>query len=417
LAKKIKNKNNLIYLEKFRAEESKCTYCGKCREVCPSFLLNGKESFSCRGRINLIGGIINENNDLYFSKEVINKLNSCLNCRSCVEVCPLSINSPGIILSAKADYYKDQKKTLLHKYFFGKILLDSKRTDLFFYFLRIVVILVGGNSKKKRILFRLILKLLKINPERIFPQIASKNFFKQNKRIKTSHPPRKRVAVFVGCIGKYYSPDTVNHAVNLLRKSGIGVSLPQKQVCCGIPAMNSGDFISARKMADKNLNLFNENHNIEAIITICGSCHNALKNEYPNLLSAGKFKVPVYDILEFIRLEKIDVRSKFKNHKITYHQSSSTQEHMYMSKIVYELIDKCYKQNFVKIENYNKPCGASLDLNFKNYDSIKKLTSATLKRIKNSEAEIVSVNSFACAARIAEQAAVEKKEITSAFGC
>ena len=57
-------------------------------------------------------------------------------------------------------------------------------------------------------------------------------------------------------MGKYYFPDAVDHVVSLLRKSGIGVSLPKEQVCCGIPAMNNGDFNNARKMANKNLNLF-----------------------------------------------------------------------------------------------------------------------------------------------------------------
>ena len=415
MAKKTKkktNENSLIYLEKFKAEESKCTYCGKCREVCPSFLLNGKESFSCRGRINLIGGIIDENNDLDFSKEVIDKLNSCLNCKSCIEACPLSINSAGIILSAKADYYRDKKRPLLHRYLFANILLYSKRTDLFFSFLKTSTALLGGHSQKKGILFRLVLKILKINPERIFPQIASKNFFKQDKRTKITHSPRKRIGLFIGCMGKYYFPDAVDHVVSLLRKSGIGVSLPKEQVCCGIPAMNNGDFSSARKMANKNLNLFNKRHNIEAIITICGSCHNALKNEYPALLSAGKFKVPVYDILEFIKLEKIDIRPKFKNCKVTYHQSSSMQENTDIRKTVSELFEKCYKQNFVRTKDYNKPCGASLDFNFKNYNSVKNITSTTLKNIQDSEAEIVGINSFACAARITEQAAVEKSKIT-----
>jgi glycolate oxidase iron-sulfur subunit len=109
-----------------------------------------------------------------------------------------------------------------------------------------------------------------------------------------------RVAYFVGCATNLIYPDTARAVVRALAATGVEVVLPRKQACCGTPVMNSGDFVTARELARRNIAEF-ERLGVDIVITACASGGLALKREYADLLSIqGGFPVPVLDFTEFM---------------------------------------------------------------------------------------------------------------------
>lgn len=61
------------------------------------------------------------------------------------------------------------------------------------------------------------------------------------------------------------------------------ITLSDKEVCCGSPAINAGFSAEAKMLAEKNLELFKQ-YNVKKIITGCPACYRVFSHEYPKLL-------------------------------------------------------------------------------------------------------------------------------------
>ncbi len=76
----------------------KCSYCGFCEYVCPTYLETGDRSLGPRGRVwaareVLIKGVL--------TKTVEVSLYTCLLCRACEPECPSSVPIVDVILRAR----------------------------------------------------------------------------------------------------------------------------------------------------------------------------------------------------------------------------------------------------------------------------------------------------------------------------
>jgi glycolate oxidase iron-sulfur subunit len=98
---------------------------------------------------------------------------------------------------------------------------------------------------------------------------------------------RARVGLFVGCMANYVSDGPARASIEVLRRLGVEIVIPKRQVCCGAPAFNNGDFDTARRLARRNLDIFRE-ADVDAIISPDATCGGAFRHEYPELLSSDK---------------------------------------------------------------------------------------------------------------------------------
>lgn len=90
-----------------------------------------------------------------------------------------------------------------------------------------------------------------------------------------------RVALFVTCLVDLWRPNVGFAAVKLLQQAGCHVSVPPRQVCCGQPAYNSGDFASARRIARQVIETFAE---YDYVVGPSGSCMATIRKDFPALL-------------------------------------------------------------------------------------------------------------------------------------
>jgi L-lactate dehydrogenase complex protein LldE len=89
-----------------------------------------------------------------------------------------------------------------------------------------------------------------------------------------------RVALFVTCIVDTLFPETGESVVELLEKLDVKVEFPERQTCCGQPALNSGFTHESRDVAKHFLEVFKE---YDHIVTPSGSCATMVKHFYPEL--------------------------------------------------------------------------------------------------------------------------------------
>ena len=139
-------------------------------------------------------------------------------------------------------------------------------------------------------------------PREYFPAWAEKHML----TVKNRSNPKRKVAYFAGCAGKFLFPDVAKAVVDVFQKSGFEIYYPD-QKCCGMPSLLEGDKGLTLKFA-----LFNIDRLSEAveegydIVCSCPTCGYMLKDilkerayfsrEYQEIVDdADKkfFKIPI----------------------------------------------------------------------------------------------------------------------------
>ena len=81
-----------------------CVHCGLCTSACPTYVENGNEADSPRGRIYLMRNVID--GKLPLDDTVKGHLDLCLNCRACETACPSGVQYGKLIEPFRAHMEK-----------------------------------------------------------------------------------------------------------------------------------------------------------------------------------------------------------------------------------------------------------------------------------------------------------------------
>lgn len=92
-----------------------------------------------------------------------------------------------------------------------------------------------------------------------------------------------RVAYLLQCLSDRFAPEQATAAVRVLRACGAAVVVPGAQHCCGLPALDAGDLVTARRMAQRTIAAL-ESAAVDRVVTAAASCAIALRHDYPRLL-------------------------------------------------------------------------------------------------------------------------------------
>src|SRR5579859_4979273 len=79
----------------------KCVHCGFCLATCPTYALWHEEMDSPRGRILLMGGLVDGSIEL--TDQVVTHLDRCLGCMACVTSCPSGVQYDRLIEQARVE--------------------------------------------------------------------------------------------------------------------------------------------------------------------------------------------------------------------------------------------------------------------------------------------------------------------------
>jgi fumarate reductase (CoM/CoB) subunit B len=91
--------------------------------------------------------------------------------------------------------------------------------------------------------------------------------------------PKATVGFFVGCMYGMRLPQTAVDAVEVLRRNGIRVIIPKEQVCCGSPLIRTGQLEFLETIKRRNIDAFRF-RGIDTVMTMCAGCGSTLKNDY-----------------------------------------------------------------------------------------------------------------------------------------
>jgi len=227
----------------------------------------------------------------------------CVSCNACETVCPVEIPLPNLILDVRSRVVEAKGLPWLKKVIFGAMarprLFD--RAVRFFSFAQLPMTR-GGNYISTRslgILGKLpgVHAIAILARWRSLPAFATKPL---RDRVKGQLSPSLRgitgqasterpgitVCYFAGCMIDRLFPEMGEAAIKVLRACGVQVTFPQKQNCCGLIALNSGDRTDCAIMARQTITMLEQalaESKADYIVGATTSCVVTLTQDYLRL--------------------------------------------------------------------------------------------------------------------------------------
>ena len=410
-------------LELRRELAAKCRSCGTCHSVCPVFAELKIESSAARGKVALVKAILAGEVDA--TKTFDDRLQLCLNCKACVANCPNEVQVDDLVLAARSGLVEAGRLPFVKRIAFrfllrrGRLLPPFGRFGSFIQ--RVLLRGLPGNS-----VYRRLLPIVRMDRDRVFPEFAPVALTRSmpelvraigsdgsGARTSAAGFAPRRIGFFVGCATNLVYPETGRAIVRTLSRAGFDVVIPRRQVCCGTPVFNSGDYVTARELARKNIEVF-KNANVEAVIVCCASGGLALKREYEETLGIeGGFGIPVFDFTEFLSREGVladrrgvegdapgddsaDATPAGGGLRVTYHEPCHLVRGQGITEEPRELIRSLPWVEFVEMRDSDRCCGGGGSFTFMHYDVASLIGERKAECIRETEADIVVTECPSC---------------------
>lgn len=304
----------------------RCIKCGACANVCPVYQTVGGHVFG-HIYISAIGIILTA---FYHGLDKAAELvRACIGCRACVAVCPSKIDLESIILHLREAVGEEEGIGTAKSLVFKRVLRNRK---LFHSLIRAASLLQKPVTRGERTIRHLPLFFSSLTEWRTLPAIAAKPLRDTWDEIPQQvEKPRYRVAFFAGCLNDFVYPELGNDLIKVMNRLGVEVLFPQKQNCCGVPALYSGDRETAVELARQNVEAMLE-ENPDYVLTTCPTCTLALQRDFVDHLKdnpvwaekAEHLSAITLDVSRFI-VEVLDGAQMFAGRadpeKVTYHDS------------------------------------------------------------------------------------------------
>jgi glycolate oxidase iron-sulfur subunit len=198
----------------------KCVHCGFCTATCPTYVLLGDELDSPRGRIYLIKEMLE--NDRPATSAVVQHIDRCLSCLSCMTTCPSGVHYQHLVDHARVHIERTYRRPLRERW------LRAALAAVLPYPRRVRAALAAAGLARPfaRFLPASLRAMLELAPQK-----SSVERGESGARVRAGAPPRKRVALVTGCVQTVIAPEINAATVRLLERCGVEVV--EVDGCCG----------------------------------------------------------------------------------------------------------------------------------------------------------------------------------------
>lgn len=248
-----------------------CVGCGLCLPHCPTFRVTGDESKSPRGRIEIIRALNDDR--LHFDSEVVEALDTCVQCRGCEPACPSGVPYGELIDAAQRLRRREDPVPIWLR--LGLRSLSHRR-------LIETMTRFGGGLTRLGILRRRFGRL----PMRIGPRLRSTS-------------PTPDVWIFTGCVMDAWQRHVHRAVADVLDSLGITYAVADTGHCCGALHSHVGWHHGAAERARRTMTAFPGDRPILVDSAGCG----AAMKEYGASIGtedARRFSSRVLDVHEWL---------------------------------------------------------------------------------------------------------------------
>lgn len=367
---------------------SKCVHCGFCLPACPTYNVLHQEMDSPRGRIILMKSVLEGDIDL---EEAIPYIDHCLGCLSCQTACPSGVEY-GNLLSPFRFYSESKRKRPADERFSRWV---TKETLPYPDRFRLANQIGKFTKPASGALPRQFQAMLHLIPESI-PQKQTLPFV---------YPPvgsrKARVALLTGCVQQVLAQEINWATLRVLARNGVEVVIPHTQGCCGALALHTGDSVSAKSLAEKNLFAFPDD--VDAIITNAAGCGSGMQ-EYPHILkdsdleeNAISFSKKVVDISVFLSEFDILAIPPLKTPiNVAYHDACHLAHAQGVTQEPRTLLNQIPNMTIKAIKEEDLCCGSAGSYNLEQPEIAEQLGRRKVNNILDTGADAVVTGNIGC---------------------
>ncbi|MBT7616288.1 MAG: (Fe-S)-binding protein [Calditrichaeota bacterium] len=374
-----------------RSEElDKCVTCGLCQSVCPTFIADGHEGKTARGKIILLRGLLD--GSLSPTSSIADIFDDCLTCYACQTVCPAGVKTERLWTSARFDLAEKssstRKKRIGLRWTIGKPALFN-----------ILVRIAGkfGFDPDKP-------ESVNLHNRIVLPFKGAPLLDSLEEEYLPEGSPVGTVAMLVGCSGNLFAPNVVKSSIRLLTAFGWRVIIPKDQVCCGAPAINNQDWKTARKLALKNMDVF-LSLDVDRVTSPDATCTGAIMKDYKEIFRSDeivlshlkKLASKTAQLSEVLGNYKTDIKPAFRVFKsrVTLHDSCHS-THLTGGSGWRKLLNKIEGLEIIEMQESDHCCGFGGSYSLFHRETAMKIADRKLSNSVKTGAELVLVGSPGC---------------------
>jgi len=370
-----------------------------CTATCPTFLLLGDELDSPRGRIYLIKDMLESGRPA--TKDVVQHVDRCLSCLSCMTTCPSGVNYMHLVDHARVHIENTYRRPLADRFLrevLARILPHPNRMRVALGLARLgkpFAFLVRGET----MLLRRLRAMLNLAPAKM-PAAQSLG--------GTVHKPvgemKGRVALLAGCAQQAIGPSINTATISLLTRLGIEVVIPAAAGCCGALVHHMGRHEEALAAARRNVSAWGA-ENLDAIIVNTSGCGTVVK-DYGFLLrndpmggQAAEISAKAKDISEFL-LKIYEPTQTAPAMTVAYHAACSLQHGQQISAPPKILLRKA---GFTVVEpkDAHLCCGSAGTYNIMQPEIAASLRRRKLDTLKAKAPDVIAAGNIGCLTQLA----------------
>jgi glycolate oxidase iron-sulfur subunit len=376
-----------------------CVHCGFCTATCPTYVLDGNELDSPRGRIYLIKDMLE--NDQPATAETTKHIDRCLSCLACMTTCPSGVHYMHLVDHARAHVEKTYRRPL------GDRFLRALLAWLMPYPRRFWLALTAARFAKPLTPLAAGLGLdrfaamLRLSPWRgPYAPRAARTYSADGTR-------KARVALLSGCVNDLLSPAINDAAIRVLTRHNIEVVVASGAGCCGSLVHHMGREAEALHQARANIDAWMALGGLDAIVITASGCGTTVK-DYGFMLRGD----PVYaerarlvssqakDITEYLATVPLAPGRDAQDLTVAYHSACSLQ---HGQRVTHEPKEILVKLGFAvkDIPDGHLCCGSAGTYNIMQPAIAMRLRERKVANIERLRPDVIAAGNIGCITQIA----------------
>lgn len=281
-----------------------CNRCGLCQSVCPVYGETLLETDVSRGKLSMLenlGRMVIDD-----PEGVSERLSRCLLCGACQHACPSGVDTFALFLDARAILYTYLGLSPIKRALFRTLLprpaLLNSLMALGMPFRDLV--LKADNNPQNTCTAPALVPFL---GKRHLPSVPAKPLHATVGALNLpAGKSRVKVAFFAGCMGDKVYTAMSEACLKVFDHHEVGVFMPDEQVCCGLPALASGDLQGFEKMVARNVDIL-KSGTYDYIVSPCPSCTMAIKNLWAE--RCRRMSAAYRDAINELAMKAIDINA------------------------------------------------------------------------------------------------------------
>jgi glycolate oxidase iron-sulfur subunit len=310
-----------VEADRVRSAVKDCVHCGFCLPACPTYQLWGEEMDSPRGRIHLVGQLLD---GAPLTQATTDHFDRCLGCMACMTACPSGVQYDQIIEAARSWVESPPPAEVPGSAAVpgstaqlsdgGRIDAPSvppgraipvqatppARRSLAERATRKAIFSVFPYPKRLRALTAPLRFMQRTGADKLITGLAGRVSPAADAALRLAPPSGKPfpagrfpervpargerravVGMLTGCVQSVFFPRVNAATARVLAAEGCDVVIPRDQGCCGALSLHSGRAGEAVRFAQRTIEVF-ERAEVDAIIVNSAGCGSAMK-EYERL--------------------------------------------------------------------------------------------------------------------------------------